>query len=285
MVKRSAKLVLPLAVLVLVGIGGAPVGVAAPPGSADLSITKSASPNPVSTGGALTYHLTVANAGPDQATNVVVKDNLPKGVTFVSATSSQGTCSQSNGTVTCQLGTMGPAPYYGEPVQVTIHVNAPSKAGKITNTATVSGDQQDPKKSNNKASVTTTVNGSAPPPPQCSHHTATVVGTASGETLLGTNHRDVVVARGGNDLVKTYRGKDLICAGNGDDHVKSGPGDDTVKGGAGNDLLRGQAGGDTLRGQTGDDRLRGGRGGDLLVGGPGADVCTGGAGHDTKHGC
>jgi uncharacterized repeat protein (TIGR01451 family) len=284
MVKRYAKLVLPLAVLVLVGIGGAPVGVAAPPGSADLSITKSASPNPVSAGGALTYSLTVANAGPDPATHVVAKDNLPKGVTFVSATSPQGTCSQSNGTVTCQLGTMA-APPYGEHAQATIHVKAPSKAGKITNTATVSGDQKDPKKSNDKASVTTTVTGTAPPPPQCAHQTATVVGTASGETLLGTNKRDIVVARGGNDLVKTYGGKDLICAGNGDDTVKSGTGDDIVKGGAGNDLLRGQAGGDTLRGQTGDDRLRGGRGGDLLVGGPGTDVCTGGAGADTTHGC
>jgi uncharacterized repeat protein (TIGR01451 family) len=283
MVKRYAKLVLPLAVLVLVGIGGAPVGVAAPPGSADLSVTKSASPNPVAAGGALTYSLAIANAGPDPATHVVARDNLPKGVTFVSATSPQGACSQSNGVVTCQLGTMAPPPY-GEHAQATIRVNAPSKAGKITNTATVNGDQKDPTKSNDKASVTTTVTGAAPPP-QCAHQTATVVGTASGETLLGTNHADVVLARGGNDLVKTFGGKDTVCAGNGNDTVKSGTGDDLVKGGAGNDLLRGQAGGDTLRGQTGDDRLRGGRGGDLLVGGPGVDVCTGGAGHDTKHGC
>src|SRR5438874_277825 len=116
---------LPLALLVLVGIGGAPSGgAAAPPGSADLSITKTDSPDPVAAGAALTYSLAVANAGPDTATNVVATDNLPKGVTFVSATSPQGSCSQSKGVVTCHLGTLA-GPPYGEHANATIRVNAP----------------------------------------------------------------------------------------------------------------------------------------------------------------
>src|SRR5262249_50336166 len=62
-------------------------------GTADLSIAKSASPNPVFAGDILTYTLAVVNNGPDQATLVVVNDNLPAGTTLVSASASQGTFS------------------------------------------------------------------------------------------------------------------------------------------------------------------------------------------------
>ncbi|HEX3562558.1 MAG TPA: hypothetical protein VHU24_06940 [Solirubrobacterales bacterium] len=282
MIRRYGKIVAPLALLVVAGIAGAASGVAAPPGSADLSITKTASPNPVAAGGALTYKITLANAGPDAATNVIMSDHLPTGVTFGSATSTQGSCSQAKGVVTCPIGTMGAPP--GQPVEVTIQVKAPDKGGKITNTAAVRADQKDPNNSNDKASATTTVNP-PPAPLQCASKTATIIGTAAGERLNGTGKADVVVARGGNDLIRTFGGNDVICAGGGSDQVKSGSGTDIVNGGAGNDLLRGMAGNDTLRGQTGDDRLRGGRGGDLLVGGTGDDVCTGGAGGDTVRGC
>jgi len=92
---------------------GASRGAPAPSGSADLSLTKSDSPDPVATGGALAYSILVANAGPDAATNVIVTDNLPKGVSFVSATSTQGSCSakgKKNGqTLTCDLAWVHPA--------------------------------------------------------------------------------------------------------------------------------------------------------------------------------
>ena len=85
--------------------GGAPAAT----GTADLSLTKSDSPDPVTAGGALTYTIKVANAGPDAATGVVVTDNLPKGVSFVSANSTQGSCavSANKQKVTCALGTIG----------------------------------------------------------------------------------------------------------------------------------------------------------------------------------
>ena len=47
----------------------------------------------------------VHNAGPSSATGVQLTDTLPAGVTFDSATPSQGSCSESSGTVTCALGT------------------------------------------------------------------------------------------------------------------------------------------------------------------------------------
>ena len=52
-------------------------------GLADLSITKSATPNPVVAGQNVTYTVTVANAGPSDAAGVNVTDFLPAGVSFV----------------------------------------------------------------------------------------------------------------------------------------------------------------------------------------------------------
>ena len=52
------------------------------------------------------YTLTAHNAGPQEAPDVELTDTLPAGVTFDSATPSQGSCSESSGTVTCTLGTI-----------------------------------------------------------------------------------------------------------------------------------------------------------------------------------
>src|SRR5262249_31438659 len=54
--------------------------------SADLSISKAGAPDPVTTGGQLTYTIVVTNKGPDPAMGVVVTDTLPPGVTFDSDT-------------------------------------------------------------------------------------------------------------------------------------------------------------------------------------------------------
>jgi len=131
------------------------------PPSADLAVTKTAAPNPVQAGSNLTYTVTVTNNGPtDPATGVTLTDTLPAGVTFVSATPSQGTpCTQVAGTVTCTLGNVTMA----APATVTIVVT-PAQAGQITNTATVAGNETDPTPGNDTAQVTTTVNAVPPPP-------------------------------------------------------------------------------------------------------------------------
>ena len=129
-----------------------------PPPSADLSITKTDSPDPVTVGQTLTYTITVTNNGPSGATGVTVTDTLPGSVTFVSASPTQGSCTPSSGTVTCNLGSLA----NGASAIITIQVT-PTATGTITNSAIVTGNENDPNTGNNNTGpVTTTVD---PPPP------------------------------------------------------------------------------------------------------------------------
>jgi uncharacterized repeat protein (TIGR01451 family) len=254
-------------------------GAPPPSGSADLSLTKSGSPDPVATGGALTYSIQIANAGLDVATNVIVTDNLPKGVSFISADSIQGSCVASGKKtpqkVTCTLGMLAPNvdPAYN-PTLITVRVLAPQKAGTISNTASVASDLKDPNPKNNSATATTRVIEA--PAPTCGGQGATIVGTPGDDVLVGSAAGDVILASAGNDRIFSFGGSDLVKSGAGLDHVFGAPGADRLFGGAG---------GDTLRGGRGPDRLRGGLGADLLVGGRGSDRCSGGAGRDTLRSC
>jgi uncharacterized repeat protein (TIGR01451 family) len=118
--------------------------------SADMAIVKTATPSPtVSEGDPLTYSLAVTNNGPASATDVTVTDPLPSQVTFLSVTSTVGTCSQANGTVTCLLGTMADA----ATATITI-LTLPITEGTALNTASVTADQTDPVPGNNSSSQT-----------------------------------------------------------------------------------------------------------------------------------
>jgi uncharacterized repeat protein (TIGR01451 family) len=119
---------------------------------ADLSITKTDSPDPVAVNTTLTYTVTVTNNGPAPATGVTVTDTLPAHVTFGSASSTVGTCTQAAGMVTCNVGNLASA----ASATITITVT-PTATGSITNTARVTGTSSDPNNANNTATATTSV--------------------------------------------------------------------------------------------------------------------------------
>jgi uncharacterized repeat protein (TIGR01451 family) len=269
--------ILVLGAVAFLGVQAVSAGGAIDP--ADLSLIKTANPDPVGEDAALTYTIEVQNGGPDPATNVVVTDDLPSQVDPSSATPSTGTCDVMGRKVTCELGTIAA----GGSATVTIEVTT-KKAGEIPNTAEVASAVEDPQAANNQDSVTTTV--TAPPPAAtCKKKAATIPGTDAGEPLNGTDKKDVIVAGGGDDQVNGGEGNDLICAGDGNDSVLAGAGNDLVKGQRGRDALKGQAGADTLRGNRGRDKLRGGSENDLLAGGKGRDSCRGGRGRDVLRSC
>lgn len=119
-----------------------------------LKLTQTASPASVAEGQQLTYGFTVTNDGSaGSATSVTLSDPLPSAETFVAATATQGTCSQSGGSVSCALGTVaaGTAP------TVQISVKAPNVAGTVVNTGSVSAAEADPAPQDNQASTTVLV--------------------------------------------------------------------------------------------------------------------------------
>ncbi|MCO5197204.1 MAG: DNRLRE domain-containing protein [Anaerolineae bacterium] len=72
----------------------------------DLIVVKTSDPTTVNVGDTLQYTLVITNQGQSDATGVVVTDTLPAEVTYVNAVSSQGSCSESAGLVTCNIGTL-----------------------------------------------------------------------------------------------------------------------------------------------------------------------------------
>ena len=124
------------------------------PPEADLAITKTATPDPVSAGAELTYTLTVTNNGPNAAQNAQVQDDLPASLTLVSATPDQGTCTQTD-PVTCDLGNI---PVSGT-VEITIvtTVGGDQQGNTISNTATVNSETPDPNLENNQDGVDVSV--------------------------------------------------------------------------------------------------------------------------------
>jgi uncharacterized repeat protein (TIGR01451 family) len=141
--------------------------------NADLQIEKSASPSPATPGSDETYTLQVTNNGPDAAEEVVVFDQLPPGLSFVSASpgcqpveptstsvlprlpaNHRRRTTTPGPVVRCTLGSMA----LGAHVTLTLvaHVASTVTEGFV-NAAIVSSITPDPNLSNNEAAVNTPV--------------------------------------------------------------------------------------------------------------------------------
>jgi uncharacterized repeat protein (TIGR01451 family) len=126
-----------------------------PPPTCDLSVVK-IGPEAIGTDIDIVYTLAVTNAGPDPAQNVVVTDNLPAPLTFVSLQQTGGSASMSCLTSTCSVATFG----VGETAILTLtgHVPASTASGTlIQNTATVTSDTLDSNDENDASTSGATV--------------------------------------------------------------------------------------------------------------------------------
>jgi large repetitive protein len=145
--------------------------------SADVSVTKNG-PAAVAPGSDITYAVTVANAGPSDAANVQLIDNVPAGTTFVSANQTSGPTFNcvtpavgGTGPITCSIASLvaGASAAF----DFVMHVD-PSTTGTISNTATATSTTTDP----------TPGNGTATSPPATVSPSTTDVSltkTANGE--------------------------------------------------------------------------------------------------------
>lgn len=117
----------------------------------DLSVTKTDAVDPVPAGTLLTYTIVVANAGPSDATGVMLTDTLPPEVLFDSA-SDGGDGFSVPGQVTWDLGTIGA----GDSRVVTLNVAIfAGVTGNITNQASVTANETDSNAGNDTDSETT----------------------------------------------------------------------------------------------------------------------------------
>jgi uncharacterized repeat protein (TIGR01451 family) len=140
-------------------LGGLPLHL---PPQADLSITKTGTPDPVTPGADITYTIVMSNAGPDDALIVTFADPIPTGTTFVSLTPipNNWACNTPpmgmTGNITCTNGTIASG---GMATMIlVVKVDSGAQPGStITNTATVSSLTADVNPGNNTATATTGV--------------------------------------------------------------------------------------------------------------------------------
>ncbi len=134
--------------------------VVAGPAQADVSIVKTASPEPVNQGTNLAYSLQVTNAGPAVAQNLTVTDVLPGEVTYTSVFTDMGLCSYTAATTTvsCTITSLS----VGSVAVIIINVNANtfSSNSLSSNTATVSASTLDPNLANNSSTAISTIQSS-----------------------------------------------------------------------------------------------------------------------------
>jgi uncharacterized repeat protein (TIGR01451 family) len=140
-----------------------PPAVPAGAATADLSVSKVDSPDPVVAGSNITYTINVTNAGPGAASSVSLSDTTPVGTTFVSVTPGAGwTCPPlavgGTGTLVC---TNPSVPVGTSTITLVLNVAAATPNGTIiTNTASVTSPD-DAVTANNSATAATTVSSGA----------------------------------------------------------------------------------------------------------------------------
>jgi len=122
---------------------------------ADVALILRANREVVSAGETVTFTIDVFNQGSRGSTGVELVAEIPPGMSFVSASLSQGECEQTDGTVVCDLGEMDPQ--FGARATVRLQVSASQRDPiSVSFAANVSGGE-DNNPDNNAESIELTV--------------------------------------------------------------------------------------------------------------------------------
>src|SRR3954464_5024206 len=160
--------------------------------TANLAVTNSDAPDPVNSGGTITYTQSITNNGPDAAANANITESIGSGVTFQSIAAPAGwSCTTpavgGTGAISCSIVSLANA----ASASFTVIVNVTAVSGSITNTISGSSDASDTVLANNSATATTTV---TPPPSadlgitKSTPTTNAAPGAAVAYTIVVTNH-------------------------------------------------------------------------------------------------
>jgi uncharacterized repeat protein (TIGR01451 family) len=117
------------------------------PGEAlpELSVVKSASPDPVAPGDTISYDITVTNNGAGDATGVIISDDLDGNTTLVagSVNASTGTVTTSGNSITVDVGDLSSGASVSVFFQATVDDPLPAGVTSITNLASASSNEDD----------------------------------------------------------------------------------------------------------------------------------------------
>jgi uncharacterized repeat protein (TIGR01451 family) len=284
--------------------------------TADLQIEKAVSDGTPALGQDFTYELTVTNAGPETAEDVVVRDDLASSLHLNRAKKCSATPVTGGRThVECALGDLAAGASRTLRIRVEARffcefVGTPGddrdRAIGSTNGAdvvcgggggdTFSGGGGDdslygladpqtlaalPADVPNTAEVTSTTPDSEPADNSDSASVIVSAGTDRRDRILGNEGDDTIDGGPGRDDLRGGPGEDSLAGGVGADRLAGNGGDDTLDGGPGRDDMSGGSGDDTMDGGPGNDFMSGGSGDDTMDGGPGNDFMNGNSGDDT----
>jgi uncharacterized repeat protein (TIGR01451 family) len=152
--------------------------------TADLAISKTATPDPATSGSDLTYAITLTNNGPDAAESVTVTDILPEATAFIScAATGGGVCSGAENNRAVTIASLAPGASGAITLVAKVKFSVANGA-IVSNTATINSATFDPEQNNNTATTATTVSNPPPIitlkapislwPPNHGYHTVTV---------------------------------------------------------------------------------------------------------------
>ena len=179
---------------------------------ANLAITVTDAPDSIMADNDLTYTVTITNNGPQTANGVRLRDTLAPETHFVSATSSQGTCAESEGRVLCNLDSLASAAVATVTIVVRVEdLHAPIPAGgkTIHNIAVAAAKERDIDLANNSVIASTTIMPAANSAPAVS-----IVNPVGGQIFAGPANVNINVTANDSDgsvsSVELYEDETLI---------------------------------------------------------------------------